>query len=217
METPRTDSDGTKRTLPRPGAGPITKDGFLGTGPGLNLIFGVFPLTPRAHRRLYAPLGAGIILGVKVKKRRIRIGSTRTRKHKRLNKIGPREVKPGAVITGQEKKMKCLSLKQPWANLIADGKKTIETRTWGTKYTGPFAIASSKKPDIYPAGCVVCTATLVGCRPMIIEDEPSACCRIYDGAVAWVLKDVTKIPPQKVKGMMGLYDIELESLPLLGK
>jgi len=30
--------------------------------------------------------------------------------------------------------MKTLTVRQPWANLIASGRKTIETRTWSTNY-----------------------------------------------------------------------------------
>lgn len=30
--------------------------------------------------------------------------------------------------------MKALPVKQPWANMIATGEKTIETRTWPTDY-----------------------------------------------------------------------------------
>lgn len=40
--------------------------------------------------------------------------------------------------------MKCLSLKQPYAYLLAIGKKTIEIRKWNTKYRGEFLIHASK-------------------------------------------------------------------------
>lgn len=43
--------------------------------------------------------------------------------------------------------MKALSVKQPWAALIASGQKTIETRTWPTKYRGALLICSSAKPE----------------------------------------------------------------------
>lgn len=43
--------------------------------------------------------------------------------------------------------MKALSLKQPWANAIAKGFKTIETRTWETSFRGDLLICSSLKPD----------------------------------------------------------------------
>ncbi|MFZ0325921.1 MAG: ASCH domain-containing protein [Nitrososphaeraceae archaeon] len=41
--------------------------------------------------------------------------------------------------------MKCLSLKQPYAELLVSGKKTIELRTWNTKFRGKFLIHVSKK------------------------------------------------------------------------
>ena len=43
--------------------------------------------------------------------------------------------------------MKCLSLKQPYADLLVSGKKTIELRTWNTKFRGGFLIHASKKVD----------------------------------------------------------------------
>ncbi len=42
--------------------------------------------------------------------------------------------------------MKTLSIKQPWAILIAHGIKDIENRTWATKYRGPIYIHASGKP-----------------------------------------------------------------------
>jgi hypothetical protein len=44
--------------------------------------------------------------------------------------------------------MKCLSLKQPFADLLALGEKTIELRKWNTKYRGKFLIHASKNIDI---------------------------------------------------------------------
>ena len=40
--------------------------------------------------------------------------------------------------------MKCLSLKQPFADLLALGKKTIELRKWNTKFRGEFLFHASK-------------------------------------------------------------------------
>jgi hypothetical protein len=40
--------------------------------------------------------------------------------------------------------VKVLSLWQPWASLIALGVKTIETRSWATKYRGPLGIHAAK-------------------------------------------------------------------------
>jgi ASCH domain len=41
--------------------------------------------------------------------------------------------------------MKCLSLKQPYAELLVAGKKTIEVRAWNTKFRGQFLVHASKK------------------------------------------------------------------------
>ena len=44
--------------------------------------------------------------------------------------------------------MKFLTIRQPWASLIAVGAKTIETRPFSTKYRGPLAIhAGLAKPS----------------------------------------------------------------------
>src|SRR5690606_22562088 len=41
--------------------------------------------------------------------------------------------------------MKALSIKQPWASLIAHGIKDIENRTWSTKFRGRIYIHASGK------------------------------------------------------------------------
>ena len=43
--------------------------------------------------------------------------------------------------------MKCLSLRQPYAELVVAGRKTIETRTWKTNFRGKFLIHASKAID----------------------------------------------------------------------
>ena len=43
--------------------------------------------------------------------------------------------------------MKCLSLKQPFAELLVSGKKTIELRKWNTNFRGKFLIHVSKQLD----------------------------------------------------------------------
>lgn len=43
--------------------------------------------------------------------------------------------------------MKALTIHSPWANAIAFGEKTIECRSWRTRYRGPLLIcASNRKP-----------------------------------------------------------------------
>ena len=43
--------------------------------------------------------------------------------------------------------MKCLSLKQPYAELLVSGKKTIELRNWNTSFRGKFLVHASKNID----------------------------------------------------------------------
>ena len=43
--------------------------------------------------------------------------------------------------------MKALSIKQPWAELILQGRKKIELRKWNTNFRGKFLIHASKIPD----------------------------------------------------------------------
>ena len=40
--------------------------------------------------------------------------------------------------------MKCLSICQPFAELIVQGKKTIELRKWNTKFRGEFLVHAAK-------------------------------------------------------------------------
>lgn len=45
--------------------------------------------------------------------------------------------------------MKAISIRQPWAWLIAQGYKDIENRSWATRYRGPVLIhASLAKPNV---------------------------------------------------------------------
>lgn len=43
--------------------------------------------------------------------------------------------------------MKALTIRQPWASLIALGVKHIETRSWSTRYRGPLVIHAGKAVD----------------------------------------------------------------------
>jgi len=109
--------------------------------------------------------------------------------------------------------MKALSVKQPWANMIAAREKTIETRTWATAHRGDLLIVSSKTPDIPPAGYAVAIVTLVDCRPMTVLDELAACCDIYAGAIAWVFRNIRPISPFPVRGQTMLFEVDVADRP----
>ena len=102
--------------------------------------------------------------------------------------------------------IKALSLRQPWASMVADGRKTIETRTWRTNYRGLLAIHASARPyaDL-PTGGIIAVATLYDCRPMEAADEGAACIALYEGAYAWLLADVQPVELIPCKGMLGLW------------
>jgi hypothetical protein len=108
------------------------------------------------------------------------------------------------------KTYKAISLKQPWANLVAEGKKTIETRKWNTKYRGDLVICSSRKPDIYPAGAAICIVELYDTRSMKKEDEKMACIKKYPRAHSWFLRNIRKFKkPIPVKGSLSIYNLKL--------
>lgn len=105
---------------------------------------------------------------------------------------------------------KAISLKQPWANLVASGKKTIETRKWSTKYRGDLVICSSKNPKIEPAGYALCIIELYDVKPMTKKDEKKACIKVYPKAYSWFLRNILPInPPISVKGSLGIFNLEI--------
>ena len=76
--------------------------------------------------------------------------------------------------------MKTITIKQPYATLIAEGLKEYEFRTWKTKYRGDILIHAGKGIDKeamkrfahlnleYPSGCIIARATLADC---VVIDE----------------------------------------------
>jgi len=123
--------------------------------------------------------------------------------------------------------MKALSVKQPWAWLIATERKSIETRTWPTSYRGDLLICSGKKPvsDInirewfhenfglwammqLKFGVALCTAEIVDCRRMTADDEKAAQCVVLSGAYSWILKNIRPLAPFPVKGQQGIFEVK---------
>ena len=105
--------------------------------------------------------------------------------------------------------MKALSVKQPWAELIARGEKTIEVRDWSSKHRGPLLIVASKRPNVWATGCAVAVVDLVGCRPMTRADEEAALGEYYHGAKVWVLENPRRVEQVPVTGRVGVYDVEV--------
>lgn len=106
--------------------------------------------------------------------------------------------------------MKAISLKQPWANMIVEGKKTIETRKWSTIYRGDLVICSSRKPAIKPSGYALCVVELYNVEPMRKEHEKEAGIKLYQGAYSWFLRNLRLIDSIfPVKGQLGIFDLEI--------
>ena len=107
--------------------------------------------------------------------------------------------------------MKALSIKDPWASLIREGKKTIESRTWRTSFRGRLLLCCSALPVSPISGCAFAVADLVDCDMMCEEDEVKALCKLYPNAVSWILEDIEPILPFRVKGQLGLFNVNLPS------
>jgi hypothetical protein len=124
--------------------------------------------------------------------------------------------------------MRSLSIKQPWAALIAAGRKTIEVRTWTTKHRGDMVICASKKPDDAPGismeaspdwgfGVTLALVELVTVRPLVREDHSDAFLSQpwssrYEGCFAWVLANPRRLEHQHVRGLQGLFTIDDSSV-----
>ena len=105
--------------------------------------------------------------------------------------------------------MKALSLWQPWASLWACGRKSYETRSWSTSYSGPLLIHAAKTmcTDIadelreicedefgghwaveLPVGALIATCELVSCLPterVHVDTDEHAQGNFTPGRFAW--------------------------------
>jgi hypothetical protein len=80
--------------------------------------------------------------------------------------------------------MKALTLKQPWASLVAKAFKTIELRTTRTKYRGKLAIHAGKTFDyyaLYGAGVIhPFNKVYTGNEHLMPTGAILAICELYD-------------------------------------
>lgn len=129
--------------------------------------------------------------------------------------------------------MKVLSIKEPFASLIKDNIKKIETRSWKTNYRGEIYIHASltymkdyndrlelvdlvKKIDL-KCGYIICKCNLVDCIYMdnefinnIKENHQEFICGEYKvGRYAWILDNVEVLDnPIKAKGKLGIWNYD---------
>lgn len=121
--------------------------------------------------------------------------------------------------------MKALSLKQPWAELVVSGRKTVELRNWNTNFRGEFLVHASKVPsqdamkrfgfDTLPTGCIVGKATLVSVKtyPNKAAFEEDATKHFatpgwYDEkAKGFILTNAERIEPRPLKGKLNFFEV----------
>ena len=105
--------------------------------------------------------------------------------------------------------MIALSIKQPWANLIADGKKRIEVRSWRTRPQRDIVLCSSRIPRIDPAGFAICLCDIIDCQPMEPGDQRFALVPWRPGAFAWTLNNIRRIPLFPIIGRLSFFSIDI--------
>jgi hypothetical protein len=123
--------------------------------------------------------------------------------------------------------VKCLSIKQPWADAIVHCGKDIENRSWPTSYRGPVLIHASKSDDLlwregrflsrYGAclpeqrrrGGIIGIAEIVDC---VTESESPW----FDGPFGFVLANTRPLPFTPLRGRLGLFNVPDDIVRQLG-
>ncbi|MBI4146969.1 ASCH domain-containing protein [Candidatus Woesearchaeota archaeon] len=121
--------------------------------------------------------------------------------------------------------MKALSLKQPWAELVVSGRKTIELRNWETRFRGEFLVHASKNPNKkamellgykeLPLGSIVGKATLVDVKHYKNMDEFNSDANKHfatpgwydDKAKGFILKNASRLEPKPLKGKLNFFEV----------
>lgn len=119
--------------------------------------------------------------------------------------------------------MKALSLKQPYAELVVSGKKTIELRKWNTKFRGRFLIHASKIPvkeamkkfgfDSLPLGCTVGEAELISVKKYSGKKECDFDVKKHLASEDWgdygfILKNAKRVREIKCKGSLNFWEFK---------
>ena len=126
-----------------------------------------------------------------------------------------------------KKIMKALSLKQPFAELIVSGKKTIELRKWNTNFRGEFLIHASKVPDKkamqrfgftnLPTGGIVGKSVLTEVKhyqnsQSFWLDKDKHLASLEWGTYGFVLQDAARLPYIAAKGKLGFWELDEERI-----
>lgn len=129
--------------------------------------------------------------------------------------------------------MKVITIKQPFATLIAEGYKAYEFRTWKTKYRGDILIHAGKGIDKaamkkfeclnleYPTGAILAKAKITDCvevNGQLRSDLEKEDALVYSGIIedtdwkgfGFKLENIKKIEPIFVNGKLGFWNYDLE-------
>lgn len=127
--------------------------------------------------------------------------------------------------------MKVLTIKQPFATLIAEGLKEYEFRTWKTKYRGEVLIHAGKGIDkkamekykhlnlTYPTGCIIAKATITDCvkiddntRKMLSYKNSIIYSSIIEDSnwngYGFRLENIEKINPIPASGKLSFWEFD---------
>lgn len=132
---------------------------------------------------------------------------------------------------------RALCLRQPWASLVATGRKRLESRSWSTPYRGPLVVTASARvaaedtwlaaaepfrsaladqPIDLPAGAAIAVVDLIGCVPTghngfaWLADPEQAFGDFSPGRFAWGLARRWLAPePLAVRSTLGVFRLEL--------
>ncbi len=128
--------------------------------------------------------------------------------------------------------MKALSIKQPWADSIVFGHKSIECRSWETNYRGELFIHASKVPDLSmkelkelyedelpPLGSIVGKVDLIDCRKFKSpsDNEKAQLDKsVRFNGFAWILSNPLVLEVSiPMKGALRIYNIPSQIQELL--
>lgn len=126
--------------------------------------------------------------------------------------------------------MKAITIKQPFATLIAEGLKEYEFRTWKTNYRGEVLIHAGKGIDKkamkryehlnleYPSGKIIAKATITDC--VYVEESLKKELNqknelVYYGIInkdstwegyGFKLENIKKTDPIEAKGKLGFWE-----------
>ncbi len=121
--------------------------------------------------------------------------------------------------------MKALSLKQPWAELVVSGRKTLEIRTWRTKFRGEFFIHASKISNAkamerlgfkdLPTGHIVGKAKIVDVKEYnsledFNKDENKHFAKGYEWngkLYGFVVEDAQRVKEIPLKGKLNFFEV----------